>query len=165
MTKKFCGCRAFNVYDLPSHPAGADLLANKIREISSRRRYDNPVTQPPEIVGHKQTFEPRVLNEGFDSSHVRRCVGRGPMFQMGQKPTLAISLVSQGRAKANLATSHPQPMQVIVRWGIRMIHAGFDALILQSSVFRRSGSRDLQASPAPRLHPQWHLALTSPLVS
>ena len=56
--EKFCGSRAFSAYDLPSHPAGADLLANKIREISSRRRYDDPVTQPPEIVGHKQTFEP-----------------------------------------------------------------------------------------------------------
>jgi hypothetical protein len=82
--EKFCGCRAFNAYDLPSDPAGADLLANKIRENSSRRRYDDPVTQPPEIVGHKQTFEPRLLNERFDSSHVRRGVGRGPMSQMGQ---------------------------------------------------------------------------------
>jgi CubicO group peptidase (beta-lactamase class C family) len=52
---------------LPSDPAGADLLANKIREISARRRYDDPVPQP-EIVGHKQTFEPRLLNECFDSS-------------------------------------------------------------------------------------------------
>lgn len=37
---------------LPSDPAGADLLANKIREISTRRRYDDPVPQPPESVGH-----------------------------------------------------------------------------------------------------------------
>ena len=40
---------------LPSNPAGADLLANKLREISGRSRYDDPVPQP-EIVGHKQTF-------------------------------------------------------------------------------------------------------------
>jgi len=46
---------------LPSDPAGADLLANKIREISIRRRYDDPVPQLPEIVGHRQTFEPRLL--------------------------------------------------------------------------------------------------------
>jgi CubicO group peptidase (beta-lactamase class C family) len=52
---------------LPSDPAGADLLANKIREISTRRRYDDPVPQP-EIVGHKQTFEPGLLNKCFDSS-------------------------------------------------------------------------------------------------
>jgi CubicO group peptidase (beta-lactamase class C family) len=38
---------------LPSDAAGADLLANKIREISTRRRYDDPVPQP-QIVGHKQ---------------------------------------------------------------------------------------------------------------
>jgi hypothetical protein len=56
--EKFCGTRAFNAYDLPSHPAGADLLANKSREISSRSRYDDSVTQPPEIVAHKQTFGP-----------------------------------------------------------------------------------------------------------
>jgi CubicO group peptidase (beta-lactamase class C family) len=31
---------------LPSDPAGGDLLANKIREISSRRRNDDPVPQP-----------------------------------------------------------------------------------------------------------------------
>jgi CubicO group peptidase (beta-lactamase class C family) len=37
---------------LPSDPAGADLLADKIREISSGRRYDDPIPQPPEIVGH-----------------------------------------------------------------------------------------------------------------
>jgi hypothetical protein len=42
-------------YELPSDPAGADLLANKLREISGRSRYDDPVPQP-EIVGHKQTF-------------------------------------------------------------------------------------------------------------
>jgi CubicO group peptidase (beta-lactamase class C family) len=52
---------------LPSDPAGADLLANKVREISSRRRYDDPIPQP-EIAGHKQTFEPRLLNSCFDSS-------------------------------------------------------------------------------------------------
>jgi hypothetical protein len=55
-----------------------------------------------------------------------------------QKPTLATSFASQGGAKAYLATSHPQPMQIIVRWGIRMLHPGFDALFLQFSVFRRS---------------------------
>ena len=37
---------------LPSDPAGADLLANKIREISSRRRYDDPVPQSQEMVRH-----------------------------------------------------------------------------------------------------------------
>ena len=36
---------------LPSDPAGADLLADKIREISNRKRYDDPVPQPPDIVG------------------------------------------------------------------------------------------------------------------
>jgi CubicO group peptidase (beta-lactamase class C family) len=36
---------------LPSDPAGADLLTNKIREISGRRRYDDPVPQPPETDG------------------------------------------------------------------------------------------------------------------
>jgi CubicO group peptidase (beta-lactamase class C family) len=46
---------------LPSDPAGADLLANKIREISGRRLNDGPVPQVPEIVGHRQTFEPRLL--------------------------------------------------------------------------------------------------------
>jgi CubicO group peptidase (beta-lactamase class C family) len=45
---------------LPSDPTGADLLANKIREISIRRRYDDPIPQP-ETVGHKQSFEPRLL--------------------------------------------------------------------------------------------------------
>jgi CubicO group peptidase (beta-lactamase class C family) len=36
---------------LPSDPAGADLLADKIREISNRRRYDDPVPQPPDVIG------------------------------------------------------------------------------------------------------------------
>jgi CubicO group peptidase (beta-lactamase class C family) len=40
---------------LPSDAAGADLLANKLREISGRSRNDDPVPQP-EVVGHKQTF-------------------------------------------------------------------------------------------------------------
>jgi len=40
---------------MPSDPAGADLLANKLREISGRSRYNDPVPQP-EILGHKQTF-------------------------------------------------------------------------------------------------------------
>jgi len=52
---------------LPSDAAGADLLANKIREISTHSRYEDPVPQL-EIVGHKQTFEPRLLNECLDSS-------------------------------------------------------------------------------------------------
>jgi len=55
-----------------------------------------------------------------------------------QKPTLESSFASQGGAKAYLATSHPQPMQLIVRWGIRMVHPGFDALFLQFPIFRRS---------------------------
>jgi hypothetical protein len=46
---------------LPSDPAGADLLANKIREISGRRLNDGPVPQQRWIVGHRQTFEPRLL--------------------------------------------------------------------------------------------------------
>jgi CubicO group peptidase (beta-lactamase class C family) len=41
---------------LPSDPAGDDLLTAKIREISARRRYDDPVPQSLEIVGHRQTF-------------------------------------------------------------------------------------------------------------
>jgi hypothetical protein len=44
----------------------------------------------------------------------------------------------QGRPKAYPATIHPQSMQLIVRWGIRVIHSGFDALFLQTSIFRRS---------------------------
>ena len=35
----------------PPDPAGADLLANKIREISTRRRYDDPVLQSLDIIG------------------------------------------------------------------------------------------------------------------
>lgn len=46
---------------LPPDPAGAELLTNKIREISTRRRYDDPIPQAPEIVGRRQTFEPRLL--------------------------------------------------------------------------------------------------------
>jgi hypothetical protein len=58
--------------------------------------------------------------------------------RFAQKLTLATSLASQGNAKAYFATSHPQLTQIIVRWSIRMIHPGFDALFLQFSVFRRS---------------------------
>jgi hypothetical protein len=36
-------------------------IANKIREISGRRLNDGPVPQVPEILGHRQTFEPRLL--------------------------------------------------------------------------------------------------------
>jgi CubicO group peptidase (beta-lactamase class C family) len=41
---------------LPSDPAGDDLLTNKLREISARRRYDDPVPQSPEIGGRGQTL-------------------------------------------------------------------------------------------------------------
>jgi hypothetical protein len=41
---------------LPSDPAGDNLLTNKLREISARKRYDDPVPQSPEIVGRRQTL-------------------------------------------------------------------------------------------------------------
>ncbi len=37
---------------LPSDTAGADLLANKLREISARRRYDDPVPQSLDMARH-----------------------------------------------------------------------------------------------------------------